>query len=162
MENLTKVIAAVLISTFMVGTAIAQTPGQPGSPQASTNASGPAMASADAKRDGAVEKHIAELHRTLKITAAEESQWGEVAETMRTNARDLDRAIDSRDANRGSATAIDDLNSYAEIAQVHANSVKKLAGAFSVLYSAMSAEQKEAADEAFGHRGHETRKVAQR
>ena len=157
-----KVIAAVLMSTFVVGAAIAQTPGQPASPQVSKDASGPAMASADAKRDAAVEKHIAELHRTLKITAAEESQWNEVAETMRMNARDLDRAIDARDANRGSATAIDDLNSYAEIAQVHANSVKKLAGAFSVLYAAMSTEQKVVADEAFGHRGHETNKVAQR
>ena len=157
-----KVIAAVLISTFVVGAAIAQTPGQPASPQTSKDASGPTMASADAKRDAAVEKHIAELHRTLKITAAEEAQWNEVAETMRANAKDLDRAIDARDANRGSATAIDDLNAYAEIAQVHANSVKKLAGAFSVLYSAMSAEQKVAADEAFGHRGHETKKVAQR
>jgi periplasmic protein CpxP/Spy len=162
MENLMKMIAAVFLSTFAFGAAIAQTPGQPASPPASKDASGPAMASTDAKRDSAVEKHIAELHRTLKITAAEESQWNEVAETMRLNARDLDRAIDARDASRGSATAIDDLNSYAEIAQVHANSVKKLAGAFSVLYAAMSTEQKEAADEAFGHRGHETRKVAQR
>jgi periplasmic protein CpxP/Spy len=157
-----KVIAAVLMSTFVVGAAIAQTPAKPASPQTSTDASAPAMASADAKRDAAVEKHIAELHRTLKITAAEESQWNEVAETMRANARDLDRAIDAREANRGSATAIDDLNSYAEIAQVHANSVKKLAGAFSALYATMSAEQKEAADDAFGHRGHESKKVAKR
>ncbi|MGA2778675.1 MAG: Spy/CpxP family protein refolding chaperone [Steroidobacteraceae bacterium] len=155
-----KVITAVLISTFAFGAAIAQSADQPASPHRSTDASSSAMANGDAKRDAAVEKHIAELHVTLKITAAEESQWKEVADVMRANAQDLDRAIDARDANRGSASAIDDLNSYAEIAQVHANSVKKLAGAFSVLYGQMSTEQREAADEAFTHRGHNAGKVA--
>lgn len=157
-----RVIAAVLVSTFAFGAAVAQTPEQSASPHPMSDASGSAMANANAKRDSAVEKHIAELHLTLKITAAEEPQWNEVAEAMRSNAKDLDRAIDARDASRGSATAIDDLNSYAEIAQVHANSVKKLAGAFSVLYAQMSAEQKAAADEAFSHHGHDAGKVAKR
>jgi len=157
-----KMIAAVLGSTLAFGVAMAQAPSQQSSPHAATDASAPAMANADAKRDGAVEKHITEMHATLKITAAEEAQWKEVAETMRANAKDLDRAIDQRDANRGSATAIDDLNAYAAIAQVHADSVKKLANAFSALYTAMSVEQKAAADEAFSQRGHEARKIAKR
>jgi periplasmic protein CpxP/Spy len=155
-----KVTAAVLVSTFVFSAAVAQTPGQPASPHSSTDASGSAMLAADAKRDGAVEKHINELHVTLKITPAEESQWNAVAESMRENAKDLDLAIDKRDANRANATAIDDLNSYAEIAQVHANGTKKLASAFSGLYSTMSDDQKKTADEVFSHRGHDARKVA--
>ncbi len=155
-----KVIAAVLVSTFVCGAAFAQTPVPSASPHSSTDASGPAMASADAKRDSAVEKHIKALHMTLKITPAEESQWNQVADTMRENAKELDRAIDKRDANRASATAIDDLNAYADIAQAHANGVKKLASTFSELYSAMSDDQKKAADEAFSHRGHGASKVA--
>jgi periplasmic protein CpxP/Spy len=151
-----KVIVAVLVSTFVFGGAVAQTPDQSGSPHASS----PAMANADAKRAGAVEKHIKDLHATLKITPAEESQWNEVAETMRENAKDLDRAIDKREANVASATAIDDLNAYADIAQAHANSVKKLASAFSRLYSVMSDDQKKEADEVFSHRRHKGRKVA--
>jgi len=153
-----KAIVAVLVSTFVFGGAFAQTPDRSGSP----HASGSAMANPDAKRNGAVEKHIKDLHATLKITPAEESQWNEVAETMRENAIDLDRAIDKREANVASATAIDDLNAYADVAQAHANGVKKLASAFSRLYSAMSDDQKKAADEAFSHRGHEGRKVAGR
>jgi protein CpxP len=150
MENFMKVIAAVLLSTFVFGSAIAQT---------STPSS--AMATADAKRDAAVEKHIKELHATLKITPAEETQWGDVAATMRENARDLDRAIDKRSANKANASAVDDLNAYADIAQAHANGVKKLAGAFSGLYSVMSDDQKKEADEVFSHRGHEAKMAKQ-
>jgi len=157
-----KLIVAVLASTFVFGGAVAQTPDQSGSPHASAS-SGSAMANnEDAKRDAAVEKHIKDLHATLKITPAEESQWNEVAQTMRENAKELDRAIDKREAKGTGATAIDDLNAYADIAQAHANNVKKLASAFSRLYSAMSDDQKKAADEAFSHRGHEGRKVAGR
>jgi hypothetical protein len=81
---------------------------------------------------------------------------------MRENAKDLDLAIDKRDAAVASATAIDNLNSYADIAQAHANGVKKLASAFSGLYSVMSDDQKKEADEVFSHRGHEGRKTAKR
>jgi protein CpxP len=150
-----KVIAAVLISTFVIGGAVAQAADPPAS------ASNSAMASADAKRDAAVEKHIKELHATLKITPAEEVQWNEVAATMRDNARELDRSIDKRVANAASATAIDDLNAYADIAQAHANGVKKLASAFTGLYSVMSDSQKKEADEVFSHRGHEAKVAKQ-
>jgi periplasmic protein CpxP/Spy len=161
-----KAIAAVLVSTFVFGAAVAQTPDQSTNPNAAAGSSRAAMAKSDAisdaKRDAAVEKHIKELHATLKITPAEESKWNEVAETMRENAKDLDRAIDKRDAKAAGATAVDDLHAYADIAQAHANGVTKLASSFSALYSAMSDEQKKAADEVFSHRGHEARKVARR
>jgi protein CpxP len=150
------IIAVLTVSTLVFGAAVAQTP----DPHASADSSHSAMANADAKRDAAVEKHIKEMHATLKITSAEEAQWNTVAETMRESAKDLDRAIDKRDAIKASATAIDDLNAYADIAQAHANGVKKLASAFSGLYSAMSDDQKKEADEVFSHRGHGAGKVA--
>jgi protein CpxP len=161
-ENFMKVIYAVLVSTFVFGGAVAQSTDQSASPRASAGTSSSAMANADAKRDAAVEKHIKELHATLKITSTEESAWNEVAATMRENAKELDRAIDKRVANSAGATAIDDLNSYAEIAQAHAKGVKKLASAFSGLYSVMSDDQKKVADEVFSHRNHEGKKVANR
>jgi periplasmic protein CpxP/Spy len=162
-ENFMKVTAAVVLaSTFVIGAAVAQTPDQTASPHTLANASPSTMAKSDAKRDNAVEQHIMALHAQLKITAAEESQWKEVADTMRENAKELDRAIDARDATVASATAVDNLNSYANIAQAHANGVKKLASAFKGLYSAMSEDQKKQADEAFSHRDHETKKIASR
>ena len=155
-----KVIAAVLVSTFAFGGAIAQSPDSSASPHA--NATPSAMAKSDAKRDDAVEHHITDLHAKLKITPAEESQWKEVAETMRDNAKDMDKAIDKRSASLANATAVDDLNAYADIAQAHATGVKKLAKSFSGLYSIMSDDQKKEADEIFGHRDHEGKKVANR
>jgi protein CpxP len=150
-----KLIVAVLASTCAFGMAIAQTP----------SAAGPhpsAMMKTDAQRDAGMERHITDLHAKLKITAAEESQWKEVAETMRGNAKDMDAVIDKREAAVSTATAIDDLNSYAAIAQAHADGVKKLAKAFSGLYSMMSDDQKKAADQAFSHPDHAARKVASR
>jgi periplasmic protein CpxP/Spy len=154
-----KLIAAVLVSTAVFGGAVAQTP----EPATNSNASADAhsmMKAGDAKRDGAVEKHIKDLHAKLKITAAEEPKWQEVADTMRENARELDKAIDKREAAMGSATAVDDLKTYAEIAQAHANNVKKLASAFSGLYTMMSDDQKKEADEVFSHHSHDGKKVA--
>jgi hypothetical protein len=151
-----KLIIAVLVSTFAIGSAVAQSPD---SPAASTSPHS-AMMKSDAQRDAAVEHHITDMHAKLKITPAEESAWKEVADTMRESAKDMDKAIDKRNASMGSATAIDDLNAYADIAQAHAKGVKKLASAFSGLYSKMSDDQKKEADEIFSHRTHDGKKVA--
>ena len=153
-----KLIAAVLVSTAVFGGAFAQTP-EPANSHASADAHS-MMKAGDAKRDGAVEQHIKDLHAKLKITAAEEPKWQEVADTMRESAKELDKAIDKREAAMGSATAVDDLKSYAEIAQAHANGVKKLASAFSGLYSMMSDDQKKEADAVFSHHDHDGKKVA--
>ena len=157
-----KAIAAILVSALVSGGAIAQMPSAAASPHASPGTQGSAMPDADAKRDAAVEKHIKDLHTKLMITPAEESQWSQVAATMRDNAKELDRAIDKRAENTSSATAVDDLNAYADIAQAHANGVKKLASAFSGLYSAMSDDQKKTADALFSHRDQHARKTASR
>jgi protein CpxP len=154
-ENRMKLIAAVVASLCMAGGAVAQgtSPANPGPS---------VMMKADAKRDAGVESHISDLRAKLKITPAEESKWKEVAATMRENAKDMDAAIDKRESAAAGATAIDDLNSYADIAQAHANGVKKLASVFSSLYSVMSDDQKKTADETFSHRDHAGRKVASR
>jgi periplasmic protein CpxP/Spy len=162
-----KIISAVLVSTLIGGAALAQTSDPSTSPRASAAAAAnpstaPSTASADAKRDDAVEKHIDQLHDALKITPVQEAQWNEVAATMRDNAKAMDRAIDKRTANAATATAVDDLKAYQDIAQTHANGVAKLATAFSGLYSSMSDDQKKAADAAFSHRSHEVKKVASR
>jgi periplasmic protein CpxP/Spy len=144
-----KTILGIVASTFLIGAAYAQ-PSEPASHDASTAA----MTSADAKHDMKVEKHIKDLHAKLKITPAEESQWADVVQTIRGSAIELDNAIDKRKAIVGSATAIDDLNAYGDIAQAHADGVKKLSAVFSKLYASMPDDQKKLADEVFAHRAH--------
>lgn len=115
-------------------------------------ASAATVASHDAKRDAANEKHIKDLHAKLKITADEETLWATVAGTMRSNTIAIDTAVDKREELLVSATAIDDLNAYAGIAQAHADSVKKLSVSFAPLYAAMPDAQKKIADTVFTQR----------
>ena len=155
-----KTLIAVLASTFLIGAAYAQSPTPSAGAPPSPNASPSAMMKADAKRDMKVERHIKDLRAKFKITPAEESQWVAVAQTMRDNANELDKAIDKREANVNNATAIDDLNAFGEIVQTHADDIKKLSTAFSPLYASMSDDQKKVADEEFSGRAHEGKKVS--
>jgi len=113
----------------------------------------------DAKRNMEVETHIKDLHAKLKITSAEESQWTDVAQTMRDSAIEIDKAIDKREAIVNNATAIDNLNAYGDIVQAHADNVKKLAAAFAPLYASMSDDQKKVADDVFAHRAQPVKKT---
>ena len=139
-----KIIVAVIASTFLVCVASA-------APTAS-NTDTASMAKGDQKRDAKVEQQIKDLHAKLKISPAEESQWATVAKTMRESAKDLDAAIDKREASHNTATAVDDLTAYGEVAQAHADAVKKLASAFAPLYASMADDQKKTADDVFANR----------
>jgi hypothetical protein len=150
-----KTITAVLTSAFLITGAYAQAPSSSPAKAPSSGASTAAMAKADAKQDMAVESHIKNMHAQLQITSAEETQWAAVAKTMRDSAIETDKAIDKREALVNSASAVDNLNAYGDIAQAHADGVRKLAAVFAPLYASMSDDQKKAADALFAHRAHE-------
>jgi periplasmic protein CpxP/Spy len=95
-----------------------------------------------------VEQHIAELHKRLHITAAEQPQWDGFAQTMRGNAAHTDQLFKTR-MDTPSMSALDDLRSYASIAQAHADDVQRLVPPFQALYEAMSPDQRKSADAAF-------------
>jgi len=155
-----KTITAALTSALLITGAYAQAPSSSLAMAASSGASAAAMAKSDAKRDLAVENHIREMHAQLQITAAEETQWAAVAKTMRDSAVATDQAIDKREAFVNSASAVDNLNAYGEIAQAHADGVKRLAAVFAPLYDSMSDDQKKAADALFAHHAHEGKQKA--
>jgi hypothetical protein len=111
-------------------------------------------------RTDAVEARIAALHDQLKITPAQTAQWNEVAQVMRQNAQSLETLIRQRSRNAQAMSAIDDLRSYEEIAEAHADGVKRLIPAFEALYDTMSPDQKKAADAAFRHHGGGARNAA--
>ena len=149
-------ITTLLASAFIMTGAYAQPPSQSmdSAPQHGNSASPPM--NSDAERGMRLDKHIAELHAQLKITAAEEVQWKAVAQTMRDNANSMDIAMDKREGAVGSA--IDDLNAYGEVVQSHADGIKKLSAVFSALYDSMSADQKKTADDVFAQRSHDGKK----
>jgi periplasmic protein CpxP/Spy len=157
-KNLMKTIVAALTSAFLISGAYAQSPSSsPAAP--SSGASTAAMTKSGDKRDmAAVESHIKDLHAQLQITPAEETQWAAVAKTMRDSAIETDKAIDKREALVNSASAVDNLKAYGDIAQAHADGVKRLAGVFAPLYASMSDDQRKVADALFAHRAHEGKK----
>jgi len=96
-----------------------------------------------------VEARITELRSKLKITPEQEDKWNNLTQVMRDNAQKLDSLTQARTQNAGKTTAIDDLNSYSQIADAHADGVKKFVPAFQALYDSMSEPQKKHADALF-------------
>src|SRR5215831_7209866 len=96
-----------------------------------------------------VERNIKELHSQLQITAAEEPQWNEFASIMRENARGMDQAYMQRAQQFASMNAVQNMQSYEQLAQEHAQHVQKLVPAFEKLYGAMPDQQKRLADQVF-------------
>ncbi len=168
-HNMTKSAAAAALSLALLGgtaltgagitgAAIAQT--TQSAPVEKPAAKAPAAAAKTAPGSGGgaarvystperVEARINELHQKLAITAAQEPQWKELAETMRDNAANIESKAYEREKALQTMTVMDDLRSYETLAKAHADSMSKLVASFEPLYSAMSPEQKKKADAEF-------------
>lgn len=96
-----------------------------------------------------VEARIKELHAKLKITPEQEKQWDVVTQAMRDNAKTMDELIKARTEKAKTMTAIEDLKSYGEIVQAHADGIRKFIAAFDPLYAGMSDAQQKEADKLF-------------
>jgi hypothetical protein len=96
-----------------------------------------------------VEQWIASIHDELHITPAQTAQWDAVAQVMRENAHSVHSLIEERSSHQSSMDAIADLRSYEQIAQAHADGVKRLLPSFEALYADMSDQQKKNADTVF-------------
>src|SRR5271165_2961968 len=96
-----------------------------------------------------VENHIKQLHAQLHITPAEQPQWDQFAQVMRENARDMDQAFMQRAQQYPTMNAMQNMQSYEQIAEAHAQHLQKLVPAFDNLYNAMPEEQKKLADQVF-------------
>ncbi len=107
----------------------------------------------DARTDRA-EMRVKEMHAKLKITPAQEAQWAKVAQEMRDDAKTMDTLIQARTEHTKDMTAVDDLKSYGEITEAHADGIKKLIPLFSDLYASMSYAQKKTADALFRYGDH--------
>lgn len=106
-----------------------------------------------------VEKRINDLHRQLHITSTEGSQWDQFAQVMRDNAKEIDQAYGDRAQKIGTMSAVDSMQSYAQIEQLRAQQMQKLVPAFQTLYASLSDQQKQQADalfrnEAVKHQAH--------
>ena len=139
----------------MVGTGPAQVmvaqATSPPAPAVTSPAPGPERAAKASKVDR-VEARITMLHSTLNITPAQEELWTHVTQVMRDNAQTMEALAQARADKAKTMTAVEDLKSYAEITDAHADGLKKFVPVFEALYASMSDAQKANANTMF--RGH--------
>jgi hypothetical protein len=116
-------------------------------PRVTTNASGHTPQAASLLQG--VEQHIRDLHRELKITAAEQPQWDQFAAVMRANAQAMSDSLDQRAQQISTMTAVQDMTTYAQLAQQRSEDLVKLSSAFETLYNSFPDQQKKEADQLF-------------
>jgi hypothetical protein len=104
---------------------------------------------AKATRADRVEARITMLHAKLAITPAQEPAWQNVTQVMRDNEQTMEALTKARADKAKTLTAVDDLKSYAEINNAHAEGLKKFIPVFETLYGSMSDAQKAQADTLF-------------
>jgi hypothetical protein len=95
------------------------------------------------------ERRITDLHARLHITSQQSQQWDQFAQVMRDNAQQMDQVYQQRADKLDTMTAVDNMQSYAQIEQQRAQDVQKLVPAFQTLYTSLSDDQKRTADQMF-------------
>jgi protein CpxP len=122
----------------------------PASPAPAKESANPApTASADTAATTRAEARIKQLHAELKITPAEEAQWKDFADVMRSNAREMGQAALQIGQQADTMTALQSMQSYEQLTEANLQRLQKLLPAFAALYNAMSADQKKVADQVF-------------
>jgi periplasmic protein CpxP/Spy len=157
MKTLSNYLASVAVAALLAlpCAALAQSAQSPGTqvttPPPQANATSPMAGRPVAGKNAEerVENRIKELHAQLRITPAEEPQWNQFAEVMRENARDMDQVLMQRAEQFPTMNALKNMQSYAQLAEAHAQHVEKLVPAFENLYNAMPEQQKQFADQVF-------------
>ena len=143
--------------TFAAAALVATIAFAPG-PVIAAETSAAKASAAKASREDRVEARIKDMHAKLKITTAQEDQWAKVAQVMRDNEKAVEPLIKARKENAKTMTAVDDLKSYGEITDAHADGIKKFAPVFATLYASMSDAQKKEADVLFRNGGKMSKK----
>jgi hypothetical protein len=120
--------------------------------QQSAPASRPESQSATNGFGSQVQQHISQLRTQLRITSTQDAQWNQFAQVMQQNADNMHAALEQRGAQLNTMNAVQDMQSYAHLAQVHAEDMQHLAAAFQSLYDAMTPAQQQNADNVFRSR----------
>lgn len=112
----------------------------------------PASEAASKASSDRIEARIKELHQKLHVTAAQETQWSNLAQVMRDNAKAMSDLQNQRVEDTQSMSAVDSIKSYASVIDAHQAGMTKFIPAFTALYDSMSDAQKKTADSMFRSR----------
>lgn len=107
-----------------------------------------------------IEARLAYLKTALKITDAQQAQWDNFANVLRTQAREMDKRIQEHRAEPNqprpnvTVTAIDRLERMEARMQQRAARLNDVIGAAKPLYASFTPEQKQIADQMVAKAGH--------
>lgn len=99
-----------------------------------------------------VEARIKTLHKELRITPEQESQWKDVANAMRENAKTMTDLRTRQSDTTTAATAPEMIDAFGKTVDAHADAIHRFGAVFQTLYDGMSAPQKKTADAVFRER----------
>jgi periplasmic protein CpxP/Spy len=102
-----------------------------------------------ATKSNPVEARIKELHRKLHITVAQQTQWDNLVQVMRDNAKAMYDLQKERAQDAKGMSAVDAVKSYQAVIEAHEVGMAKFVPAFQALYESMSDAQKATADAMF-------------
>ena len=109
-------------------------------------------------RPSHIEGRIAYLKTELHITQAQDAQWDKVAQTLRQNSTERRQAFEQLRQDRTTPpNALRRLETEARLSAMRAQQTDRVLAAFRPLYDSLSDEQKQAANDLFGARGHHFR-----
>jgi len=95
------------------------------------------------------QERLNRLRDQLRITAAEEPAWNQFAQTSMQNAASLDQAYHQRAEQVPTANAMQNLQSFAQIQMRQAQDMQRLVPIFQSLYSKLTPQQQQIADQTF-------------
>ncbi len=125
-----------------------QSPAPPAAPQQQPRAPQPSH----------IEGRIAYLKTELHITQAQDAQWDKVAQALRQNSTERRQAFEQLRQDRTTPpNALRRLETEARMSAMRAQQTDRVLAAFRPLYDSLSDEQKQAANDLFGARGHHFR-----
>lgn len=91
----------------------------------------------------------AKLKDALKITPEQQGKWDVLVQVMKDNAKDMDEQRKARTKKRSEMNAVEDMNNFIQVSEIHVAGMKKMVPVFEDLYKSMSDEQKKNADSIF-------------
>jgi len=92
---------------------------------------------------------LAQMHRDIGITPAQEGVWDQFAKASVDNANKLDAAFRDRAAQVGSMNAVQSMDSFVKIDLQRAQDMQAMEQQFQQLYAALSPEQQQKVDAVF-------------
>lgn len=128
---------AVIISTALIGLSVSD---------ARADSTAKAMSSGKANPADA-ERKIKEIHDKLRITPAQEELWGNVAQTMRDNAKTFQAGRTDMMARGKTMTVVENLKFMQGMVDQHSSGLKQLIPQVEALYAVLAPEQKLQADQ---------------